>query len=55
MKVQHCGLTDLVPADVAASYLEAYRMNNWSGKVAQKVERAEYESRPAPREHVTSY
>lgn len=53
MKVQHCGLTELVPADVAASYLEAYRMNNWPGKVAQKVER-EYESRPA-REHVTSY
>jgi len=50
MKVCHCGLTDLVPADVAAAYLEARQQ--WQPK-----EKPEYENRPArlPREHVVSY
>ena len=51
MKVQHCGLNDLVPADVAAAYLEAHQQ--WRPKERP----AEYESRPArpPRERVTSF
>jgi hypothetical protein len=49
MKVSHCGLTELVPADVAAAYLEARDL--W-----QPTEKPEYESRPArQREHVTSF
>ena len=51
MQVQHCKMTDQVPADVIAEYLEAYRTRTWEGK--EPAQARKFESRPA--EHVSSF